>query len=90
MSDGSVPDNEDALAPYHRGGAERVPGQYMVMVREGADPAAVAARAGVRTEFVYRFALTGFSARMSDAQLDLIRRDPDVLHIEDSVMGKFG
>ena len=58
---------------------------YIVVVRDGQDPGAVAARherqgAG-HTEAVYRLALRGFASRMSAVDVAAVAKDPAVLFV---------
>jgi hypothetical protein len=77
------PDTADRLAPHLRQPAEiRVPAYYLVGIRRTCRPTAVAARAGVVPEIVFR-SINGFAAELTDAQVLALRRDPDVTHIED-------
>ncbi len=59
-----------------------LPGRWIVTLREGADAAASGATFGVRPDFVYRRAINGFAARMSEAAAKALLRDPRVLAVE--------
>jgi subtilisin family serine protease len=59
-----------------------IPGEYIVVLREGADPRSVAAVAGVSPRHVYTAALNGFSARLNDGQLNALRHSPKVEYVE--------
>ena len=64
-----------------------VEGSYVVVLREGADPRAVAAVAGVSPRFVYTAALDGFAAELNAGQLAALRHHPAVEYVEeDQVM----
>jgi len=77
-------DTEGRPAPLARvPPAERVDGSYIISVADGVSPRAVAERTGVVPTGVYERTIHGFSANLTDAQLDLVRRDPDVLTVED-------
>jgi len=66
--------------------ADRIPGQYVVVLRDTVDASAVAAdhsRAhGASTLHVYRSALRGYSARMSEAAAARVARDPRVAWVQ--------
>ena len=79
----------DGDAPLAPGGAAPVlarstaaEGEYIVVLREGADPRAVAAVAGIHPRFVYTAALTGFAATLSPGQLNALRHLPAVDYVE--------
>jgi subtilisin family serine protease len=59
-----------------------VAGEYVVVLREGASPAAVAAVAGAAPRHVYTAALTGFAAALSPGQLNALRHHPAVAYVE--------
>jgi subtilisin family serine protease len=59
-----------------------VPGQYIVTLKDGITGQSVAAAAGVTPRHSYSAALTGFAAKLSDAQLRALQRDPNVAAIE--------
>jgi subtilisin family serine protease len=64
-----------------------VPGSYIVVLREGANPRAVAAIAGANPEYVYQHALVGFAAHLNQGQLNALQHNSDVRFIEpDAVM----
>jgi subtilisin family serine protease len=70
-------------APLLRAAPGRgIDGEYVVVLRQGADPAAVAAVAGVRPQLVYDAALTGFAARLSPGQVTALRHPPEVEYLE--------
>jgi len=78
----SVPAQAGPLVPVTMIGSQGgqvVAGEYIVTTRPGA---ATVQRAGIATIHVYESAITGFAARLSDAQLRRLQRDPDVLMIE--------
>jgi hypothetical protein len=74
----------DRLAPHFRAAQEqRVDGEYLVNVRPSSDPLTVAARAGVSpADVIKRFNL--FCGDMTDAQIQALRQDPDVVDIVDN------
>ena len=69
----------------------RIPGQYIVVLNDRADAGAVgrehARSYGASVLHVYRYALRGYAARMSDQAASRIARDPRVLFVQpDSVV----
>jgi subtilisin family serine protease len=62
--------------------AEVVPGRFMITLRDDANPASVASEHGVRPDFLYRHALTGFAGSISDAARAGLFRDARVLRVE--------
>ncbi|GIJ61225.1 hypothetical protein Vau01_087410 [Virgisporangium aurantiacum] len=79
-----VPGPRAEPAPHHRH-EPRVDGEYIVAVREVANPRDVAARAGVTG---VRFMMNFFGGRLSDEQLAALRADPDVDYVEDNAIGR--
>ncbi len=74
-------------APLHSASANRIEGSYIVVVKEGANPASVAAIAGVTPEFVYDAAVNGFAATLNEGQLNALRHNAAVEYVEeDQVM----
>jgi subtilisin family serine protease len=75
-------------APVLSAAANGIDGQYIVVVREGANAASVAAVAGVTPEHVYTSVLNGFSASLNRGQLTALQHNPSVEYIEqDQEMG---
>ena len=62
--------------------AEVVPGRFIITVREGVSPSAVAAGHGVQPQYLYTHALNGFAGAMSDAARDGLLRDARVTRVE--------
>jgi subtilisin family serine protease len=62
--------------------ADVVPGRFIVTLRDGASPSAVAASHGVAPDFVYSTVLNGFAGAMSDAARDGLLRDARVSRVE--------
>jgi subtilisin family serine protease len=62
--------------------AGTIPGEYIVVLKTGADPAAVAAehrnKNGADVSFVYKHALKGYAARIPSDQLAAVRADARV------------
>jgi subtilisin family serine protease len=78
---GTGPSAAAGAAPLHaRAGA--LAGEYVVVLKDGADPRAVAAVAGVEARHVYTAALTGFSASLNAGQLTALRHHPSVELVE--------
>jgi len=59
-----------------------IPGSYIVVVKDGSDPAAVANARGANTKHVYRQAINGFAAKLSDAQVAKLRASKKVAYVE--------
>jgi subtilisin family serine protease len=74
-------------APLLSAGANAIEGQYIVVLKEGADPRSVAAVAGVEPGFVYTAALNGFSASLNRGQLTALQHNPNVELIEEDQVG---
>jgi subtilisin family serine protease len=62
--------------------AEVVPGRFMITLRDDANPAGVASEYGVRPDFIYTHALSGFAGSISDAAREGLLRDARVLRVE--------
>ncbi len=69
-------------APLHLAVANGLRGEYVVVLREGADATAVAAVAGVHPRHVYTAALNGFAATLGAGQLAALRHHPAVEYVE--------
>ena len=61
---------------------QAIPGQFIVTLRDGASPAAVARDHGVDPIYTYHTVLTGFAGRMSDAARAGLLRDARVTRVE--------
>jgi subtilisin family serine protease len=59
-----------------------VAGRFIVTLRERINPAGVAREHGVRPDYVYTHALTGFAGRISDAARQGLLRDSRVARVE--------
>ncbi len=71
------------LAPALQASGAALPGQYIVVYADGARPTrADAAAVGVSPLFVYTSGVHGYSATLTPAQLDQVRRDPAVAYVE--------
>jgi subtilisin family serine protease len=62
--------------------ANGVDGRYLVILKEGADPASVAAVAGVSPRHTYTAAINGFAATLNQGQLTALRHNPAVDYVE--------
>jgi subtilisin family serine protease len=80
-ADQAAPLDTDAAAPVLERSAA-AEGQYIVVLKEGADPRSVAAIAGIHPRHVYTAALNGFSATLNAGQLNALRHSPAVQFIE--------
>jgi len=58
-----------------------VPDAYIVKLKDGADPRAVAAMAGVSPRYVYSI-INGFAATLNEGQLNALRKNPHVEYVE--------
>ena len=79
---------QDATAPASTDSApslatsERIPGRFIITLRDDADASAVARAHGVSPDFVYSHALNGFAGEMSDAARSGLLRDARVVRVE--------
>jgi subtilisin family serine protease len=62
-------------------GAQAIPDAYIVVLKEGVDPRAVAAAAGVAPQYVYSI-INGFAGTLNATQLSALQRNPSVEYIE--------
>ncbi|HLL47543.1 MAG TPA: protease inhibitor I9 family protein, partial [Longimicrobiaceae bacterium] len=60
----------------------RIPGRFIVTLRDEVDPLPVALEYGVRPSRVYEHVLSGFAGDLSDVLVEALRRDPRVLRVE--------
>src|SRR5437667_897489 len=68
-----------------------VAGKYIVVLQAGASPIAVAARHGVRPDFVYRAAVNGFAGTIPPGRLHALQNDPRVAAVvQDHIVYAFG
>lgn len=76
-----------AAAPlFSASGGRGIPGQYIIVVKEGADPRSVAAIANVDPTFVYQHAVLGFAANLNQGQLNALQHNPNVAYIEEDMV----
>jgi subtilisin family serine protease len=59
-----------------------VDGEYIVVLKDGANPHSVAAITGAGPRHVYTAVLNGFSASLNQGQLNALRNNPAVAYIE--------
>ncbi|MBA4159580.1 MAG: S8 family peptidase [Gemmatimonadetes bacterium] len=77
------PSEEDIGSSFSRAASsEVIPGRFIVTLREGASPAAVAGAHGVQPDYVYTHVLNGFAGAMSDAARSGLLRDARVARVE--------
>ena len=90
-SDPAAPPADSApMAQFAAAAGQAIPGRFIVTVRDGVSPAAVASEHGVRPDFVYEAALNGFAGPMSDLARNGLLRDARVLRVEqDGTMEAF-
>jgi subtilisin family serine protease len=86
-SDTSQPTDPSAATPNlsnsaAEDNADVIPGRFIITVRDGVNPSAVAAEHGARPDFVYSAALNGFAGAISEAARTGLMRDARVLRIE--------
>ncbi len=62
-------------------GAQAIPDAYIVVLKEGVDPRAVAAAAGVAPQYVYTV-INGFAGTLNAGQLSALKRNPNVEYVE--------
>jgi subtilisin family serine protease len=74
------PDDAPPLAAQAAG--DIIPGQFIVTLRDGENPAAVARAHGVEPIYTYHTVLTGFAGQMSDAARSGLLRDARVTRVE--------
>jgi hypothetical protein len=77
-------DAEDANAeiPLESGEPSEIPAHYIVMLKPGANPFAVAAAVRARPEHVYNRAISGFAGPLNHGQVEALSRRKDVARIE--------
>jgi subtilisin family serine protease len=60
----------------------KIPGHYIVTLKDGVDPEEVTRGHGLTASFQYRSALRGFAGTIPEARLEMLRADPRVAAIE--------
>ena len=78
----SPPDAAPLASIGETASAGIIPGRFIITLREGASPAAVANAHGVKPDYVYSHVLNGFAGAMSDMARDGLLRDARVLRVE--------
>ncbi|CAN5837564.1 hypothetical protein BH20ACT7_BH20ACT7_10710 [soil metagenome] len=73
---------EGKIAPLRDVTGKVIAGRYLVILDDGGSPLDVANRAGVSPLRTYRWAVDGFTARLTSSQLAAIRRNPAVAFVE--------
>ncbi|HSE69018.1 MAG TPA: S8 family serine peptidase, partial [Gemmatimonadales bacterium] len=73
-------------------GGQKIPGQYIIVFNDSVDHPAATASSQARENngdirFVYRHALKGYSAKLPDAAVEALSKDPRVSYIEPDVVG---
>jgi hypothetical protein len=80
------PDTDHRLAPHRRFPADqRVPNAYILRVRRTSHPRTVAAEAGVVPDRILHL-FNWFSANLTDTQLLILRRNPEIIDVEDDAV----
>ena len=73
---------EGKVAPLRDVTGKVIAGRYLVILDDGGSPLDVANRADVSPLRTYRWAVDGFTARLTSSQLAAIRRNPAVAFVE--------
>jgi len=60
----------------------KIPGHYIVTLKDGVEPSGFAKGLGLAPSFTYRSALNGFAAYIPAARLEQLRKDPSVAFVE--------
>jgi subtilisin family serine protease len=68
-------------APISTAAPKAIPDHYIVVLKDGADPRAVAAISGITPAHVYTAALNGFAAQLNQGQLNALQHHPGVAYI---------
>ena len=75
----TTPSGDEAAPQFSQ---QTIPGRFIVTLREGANPSAVARDHGVAPDFVYTTVLNGFAGGMSEAARSGLLRDARVARVE--------
>jgi subtilisin family serine protease len=73
---------DEASPSYVVGNSDVIPGRFIVTLRDGASPAAVAREHGVAPDYTYSTVLNGFAGSMSEAARAGLLRDARVSRVE--------
>ena len=77
-------------APQGKSRGDRIPGQYIVVLKDGVTPDAVSRRHGLVPEHVYSHALNGFAGAFTSRQLWALLADPLVDWLEEDQVVTIG
>lgn len=79
----TAPAADTDLAPFTPViGSSAVLGSYIVVLKDDADPRDAMARTGATPTYIYESSIRGFAATLSEAQLNEVRRNPNVAYVE--------
>lgn len=78
----TTPTSAEIPASFSAAGSDVIPGRFIVTLRDGASPAAVAGDHGVSPDYVYTEVLNGFAGAMSEAARSGLLRDARVSRVE--------
>lgn len=85
------PTSPDIAANFSEAASDVIPGRFIVTLRSGTAPAALAREHGISPDYIYTRALTGFAGRIPDAVRTALLRDSRVVAIEqDQIMRAIG
>ncbi|ANW16975.1 S8 family peptidase [Streptomyces clavuligerus] len=79
----AAPEPTPLLTVAQAPAAAEIKNRYIVTVKAGSDPAAVAEARSVTPDFVYDSVLNGFAASLTSGQLTAVRGDARVLAVEE-------
>lgn len=84
-------DSDNTPAPMLSVNPEQsIKDSYIVVLKEGNDPRAVAAQANASPRYVYTAALNGFAAKLNAGQLQALRNNPAVDYVEPDQLATTG
>jgi aqualysin 1 len=86
MSEPVAPAQVETPAALSQAASGVIPGRFIVTLRSGESPAAVAQAHGVSPDYVYSHALKGFAGNIGDAARAGLLRDARVLRVEPDAM----